>query len=327
MGAEGPELTLWASRAPGGRADPVAGLGDAVVSMLPGAALVRAWDHGLAGFAGEAEVVHASSLAVPPRRRAPVTAMIHDLAWRRVPDAFPDRGRRWHEAALGRALDRASVLLVPSRRTADDLVAAGAPARRVEIVEEGADHLPAADDAGAEALLERLGARGPYLLSVSTLEPRKNLVRLAAAYQKARPRLGGPWPLIVVGPAGWGAQDQPAGEGVILTGPVDGAVLAALYRRARAVAYVPLVEGFGLPAVEAMAAGVPVVASPMPSTGGAALEVDPLDAATIAEALVRVDTDEQTRTALVEAGSRRAAALSWRAAARRHVEIWRGLDA
>ncbi|HEX2275012.1 MAG TPA: glycosyltransferase, partial [Acidimicrobiales bacterium] len=98
------------------------------------------------------------------------------------------------------------------------------------------------------------------------------------------------------------------------------------YARARVVAYVPLVEGFGLPAVEAMAAGAPVVASPMPSTGGAALEVDPLDTEAIAEALVGAATDESTRAALVEAGTRRAGALTWKATARRHHEIWAGLD-
>lgn len=326
MGPAGPELTLWASRAPTNRPDALAGLGPAVVSALPGPALVRAWAGGLAGFRGEADVVHAASLAVPPRRGAPLTAMVHDLAWRRVPDAYPDRGRRWHEAALGRVLDRASMLFVPSRATADDLVAAGAPAARVEVVEEGADHLPPADEAGAGALLGQLGAGATYLLSVSTLEPRKNLLRLAAAYRTARSRMTGPWPLVVVGPSGWGDQRLPGGDGVLLTGAVDDPVLAGLYQRARAVAYVPLIEGFGLPAVEAMAAGVPVVASPMPSTGGAALEVDPYDVDAMADALVRVDGDEAARAALVEAGSQRAAALTWQAAARRHVEVWSDLD-
>ncbi|HEX2273218.1 MAG TPA: glycosyltransferase family 1 protein, partial [Acidimicrobiales bacterium] len=275
LGADGPDLTLWASRAPGRGTDPVAALGPLVTSPLPGPVLVWAWDRGLGGFGGRADVVHATSLAVPPRRRAPVTAMVHDLAWRRVPDAYPTRGRRWHEAALGRAVARASVLVTPSSATADDLVGAGADPLRVEVVEEGADHLPAPDHASAHARLRQAGVDGPYLLTVSTLEPRKNLGRLVAAYHAARPRLPEAWPLVVVGPSGWGEQAPPAGEGVVLAGPVEAATLAALYARARVVAYVPLVEGFGLPAVEAMAAGAPVVASPMPSTGGAALEVDP----------------------------------------------------
>ncbi|HEX2043028.1 MAG TPA: glycosyltransferase family 1 protein [Acidimicrobiales bacterium] len=326
LGADGPEVALWASRPRRREHDPVGLLGPVVTSRLPGPVLLWAWDSGLGGFGGRADVVHASSLAVPPRRRAPVTAMVHDLAWRRVPDAFPARGRRWHEAALGRALARASVLLTPSSATADDLVGAGADAGRVEVVEEGADHLPPPDQAAAEACLRRAGVAGRYLLTVSTLEPRKNLARLAAAYQEARPRLPEPWPLVVVGPPGWGEQGPAPGEGVVLVGPVEGATLAALYAGARAVVYVPLVEGFGLPAVEAMAAGVPVVASPMPSTGGAALEVDPLDTGAIAAALVRAATDEGTRSALVDAGTRRAGALTWKATARRHHEIWAAVD-
>jgi glycosyltransferase involved in cell wall biosynthesis len=294
-------------------------------SALPGAALVRAWDLGLAGWRGAADVVHAPSLAVPPRRGAPLAVTVHDLAWRRVPDAYPLRGRRWHEAALGRALERASLLVAPSRATADDLVAAGAPAARVEVVEEGSDHLPAPDPAAAAAVLDRLGVSAPYLLSASTLEPRKNLRRLVAAYRAARARLPEPPPLVLVGPAGWGDGAPPPADGVVAAGWVDDAALAALYAGATAVAYVPLVEGFGLPALEAMAAGTAVVASPMPSTGGAAFEVDPLDVDAIADALVEVVADERARGELAAAGARRAASLTWADAARRHVELWEAL--
>jgi alpha-1,3-rhamnosyl/mannosyltransferase len=91
------------------------------------------------------------------------------------------------------------------------------------------------------------------------------------------------------------------------------------------VAYVPLLEGYGLPAVEAMRAGVPVVASPMPSTAGAALEVDPLDPGAIAGGLVQAAADESARTALVTAGLARARDLTWEAAARRHTALWAGL--
>lgn len=321
----GPELALLASRAPR-RPDPMAALGLPVLaSRLPGLLLTRAWDVGLPvprGF----DVIHAVSLAVPRGGTRPVVATVHDLAWRAQPAAFPARGRRWHERALARALARATLFVVPSDTTASDLMSAGAHAGRIWVVEEGADHLPLPDSIGAEALLDRLGVREPYLLSVGTIEPRKNLAAVLAGYRGARPLLPGPWPLVVVGPQGWGTDPTvgPAADnqGVVRTGRVGPAVLAGLYARARCLVYLPLVEGWGLPPVEAMVAGIPVVASPMPSTAGAALEVDPQDMAAIADALLVAATDEAVRGGLVSAGRARVAGLTWEAAARRHVQLW-----
>ncbi|HEX2064113.1 MAG TPA: glycosyltransferase, partial [Acidimicrobiales bacterium] len=207
----GPEVTLWASRRPRGGPDPLAELGSVVTSPLPARALVAAWDRGLARPPGSPDVLHATSFAVPPPGGVRLSVMVHDLAWRHFPDAYPRRGRRWHEAALGRALQRAGLLVVPSSTVADDLLAAGAPAAKVEVVEEGCDHLADPDDAGARAVLDRLGVTGQFLLTVSTLEPRKNLPRLLAAYDAVRTKLP---PLVVVGPAGWGPEVRP-GPGVV----------------------------------------------------------------------------------------------------------------
>ncbi|MGH9222561.1 MAG: glycosyltransferase family 4 protein [Acidimicrobiales bacterium] len=322
----GADVTLWASRAAGGAPDSVAALGVPVVtSPLPSKALVWAWGRGRGAAPSGYDVVHASSLAVPPGGEAPLAVTVHDLAWRRVPETFPPRGRRWHEAALGRALDRAALVVAPSRQTADDLLAAGAAAARVEVVDEGCDHLPPADLAGAAAFRAGVGVEGDYLLTVSTLEPRKNLPRLMAAYGAVRGRLPEPWPLLVVGPEGWGDALQPQGE-VVLAGHVaDGGVLAGLYAGARLVASVPLWEGFGLPAVEPMVVGTPVVASPQPSLGGAAYEVDPLDVEAIGAALLRVATDGPLRDDLAARGRARAAQLTWAATAARHAELWDAL--
>ncbi len=137
---------------------------------------------------------------------------------------------------------------------------------------------------------------------MGTLEPRKNLPRLIEAYGIARRSLPEPWPLVVVGPPGWGPELEPR-EGVVFTGRVGDGTLASLYARARLLAYVPFEEGFGLPPVEAMHFGTPVVASPLPTTGGAALEVDPTRVDDIAEALVEVATDDALRAGLAAVGA------------------------
>jgi alpha-1,3-rhamnosyl/mannosyltransferase len=172
--------------------------------------------------------------------------------------------------------------------------------------------------------------RDGFLLTVSTLQPRKNLRRLLDAYARARPELSEPWPLVVVGAAGWG-DALPASaipHGVVLAGEVRGAELAGLYRKARCLAFVPLLEGFGLPPVEAMRECTPVVASPVPSVAGtgSALEVDPLDVNAIARALVRASSDDRVRSELVTAGLQRSGDLTWRAAAERHADVWKAID-
>lgn len=337
-GALGPcdSVALLASHPPRHRADPLAAWGFPIhASRLAGPLLTRAWDRGLVAAPAGFDVVHSVSLAAPPPHRAALVVTVHDLAWRQLPEATTARGRHWHEAALHRALHRADALLVTSEPVARELAAAGAQAQ-VTVVAPGADHLPAPDHPAAGALLARLGVSGPFLLSVGTLEPRKNLPRLVAAYAAARPRLPEPWPLVVVGPPGWGdgglgSGAGPAVAGVVAAGLVDDGVLAALYERARLLAYVPLLEGYGMPPIEAMSVGTPVVASsgvPSVSAAGgppAAVVVDPRSTEAIAEGLVAVAADDHLRSALSEAGLALARSRTWRQAARLHVELWRSL--
>ncbi|HUS62572.1 MAG TPA: glycosyltransferase family 1 protein [Acidimicrobiales bacterium] len=316
------EVIVHASRARR-TPDPLSSLGHRVdASPLPGILLTRLWDRGLARPPA-GDVMHATSFAVPPSV-APRVIAVHDLAWRVVPEAFPPRGRRWHERALRRAIASDASLVVPSSETGSALASAGVDGSRITVIEEGCDHLPPPDSSGADALLERLGVVNHFILTVATLEPRKNLRRVVEAHALARPLLPEPWPLIVVGPTGWGDGSPLAGAtGVKLAGEVSAAVLAALYARARCLVYAPLVEGFGLPPVEAMHACTPVVASPMPSTKGSGLEVDPTDVSAIADAIVRAAGDDRIRAELVTAGLLRASELTWRRAAEAHVALWR----
>jgi len=319
--ADAPDLVLSASRPPAG-VDPLAVLGHELhTSPLPGPLLTRAWDHDLVRAPTGVDLVHAVSLATLEPRSAPLVVTVHDLLWRRIPDAYPARGRRWHEGALERALRRADRFIVPAEVVAGDLVAAGASRDAITVIPMGSDHLPPPDSAAAAAHLEQLGIRGPFLLCVGTLEPRKNLRRLIEAYGSIRDSLPEPWPLVMVGPSGWGEQVAPT-IGVVFAGSVSTTELSGLYASARLLAYVPLIEGFGLPPVEAMSVGTPVVASPLPSTGGAAFEVDPNDTGSIAAGLLTVATDEAIRESLVRRGSARSTELRWSSIALRHREVW-----
>jgi glycosyltransferase involved in cell wall biosynthesis len=288
---------------------------------LPVQLVSRAWDRGLLGGSDRFDVVHAPALAFPPTSK-PLVVTVHGLEWRDTEHRVPERARRWHEAALVRAVRHGALVLASSSELANQLRAEGV--RRVTALDGplyGCDHLPPPDDAAASELLDRLGVGGPFLLSVGTLEPRKNLGRLVQAYERVRGQIPDRAPMLVVGPAGWGPGVPPT-DGVIPTGPVSDAVLAALYRAATAVAYVPLREGFGLPALEAMLAGVPVLASAVPSVGNAALVVDPLDVEAIAAGLVRVSTDGVERDQLVAEGTAHARGLTWARAADRHAGLW-----
>jgi len=328
------DVTLYASRVRGN--DVLAEFGRPVLtSPLPGPLMTRAWDHGVVRAPDGFDVVHSVSPAAPPLRHASsarLVVTVHDLAWRRYPEATTARGRRWHETALGRACDGGAALVVPSRFVASELTAAGVDERRITVLYGGSDHLDEADPTAADAFLASSGVADEFLLTVSTLEPRKNLDRLVRAYSSVRPSLPRPWPLVVVGPAGWGSEaaEPRRSEGVVFAGRVSGAVLTDLYRRARAFAYVPLTEGYGLPPLEAMRAGVPsVVANEVPSvhdlgeTGPApALLVDPLDVEAIAGGLADVLTDEQMRSDLHVRGTARARGRTWRAAASELIALW-----
>ncbi len=341
---EGVDVTLLASR-PSGHLwsrtdDPLARFGRPVLaSRLPGPLQTRAWDHGLSRAPEGFDVVHSVSLATPRLHRSStgqLVVTVHDVAWRRHPEATTPRGRRWHQAALARIREDGASVVVPSRLVAGDLESYGFDADRLTVVPAGADHLPAPDPTAADALLRQVGVRDEFLLSVGTLEPRKNLDRLVAAFGRVRASLPGPWTLLVVGPAGWGPEPTrpPETDGVVFTGAVTDAVLADLYRRARAFAYVPLTEGYGLPPLEAMRAGTPVVVSnEVPSVhdlGAAdptpAIVVDPLEVDDIAAGLVAVLVDDGLRADLTERGTQHALSRTWHAAARAHIALWRTLS-
>lgn len=316
------EISLYASRSPSAP-DPLGDLGFALrTSPFPGPVMTRLWDLGLGALTAGAGVVHALSLASPPTND-PLVVTVHDLTFRELPETFTPHGRRWHERAIKRCARRADRFVVPSPAVADQLVDAGLgiTRERVRVIAEGADHLGVRDDATTDALLASVGVKGKFIMSVATIEPRKNLARLISAFDAVRTQLDEPYSLIICGPTGWLAELEPT-EGVFLVGHVPDAVLASLYSRAEVVAYVPLSEGFGLPVVEAMFHGAVVLSSAVPSASSGTLLVDPYDVSAIASGLARCATDHTLREKLQVAARSYSSQLTWAKTAEAHIALW-----
>jgi len=286
-------------------------------------------------WAGGVDVFHGTDVVVLPVGRATVVT-VHDLSALHQP-AHVARLNRWYlRRAMPRMVGSADAVITPSEATAaairDRL---DVPPEAIHVVPHGVDHGrfrpqdPKAPRRRVDAELG-VGAVGTgYGLVVGTLEPRKNLGTVLEAWAGLRPRI----PLVVVGADGWASvalteQTERLGIGDLVrrTGRVSDELLADLYAGARVVVSMSWDEGFGLPVLEAMACGTPVVASDRGSlpevTGGAALLVAPADVRALTEAVTAVVGDATLGARLGDAGRRQAATFSWEETARRTLAVY-----
>jgi glycosyltransferase involved in cell wall biosynthesis len=267
------------------------------------------WYPFLLGREDTADVLHCPTYRGPTRSRVPLVVTVHDLAVFRHPEAFNRWTRAYSPRAVPRVLAAAQRVIAVSEFTRQELIELlRVPDEKIRVVPNAV---------GDEFTNVGEAEKGDYVLAVGTLEPRKNLARLVEAVQRTKRELR------VVGARGWGGVEI-GGNGVRWLGEVSDKQLARLYRGAACVAYPSLYEGFGIPVLEAMACGAPVVTTRGTAmeevADGAAVLVDARDPAEIAAGIERAATD---RDELVARGLERASQFRWDAVAAATVQVYR----
>ena len=305
-------------------------------SALPRRALYAAWDRlatpsadrmlGVRSGRG-AQVLHATTWAIPPTS-LPLAVTVHDVAFLRDASHFTAHGAAYFNRALDITKRRADAVIVPSEATARDCVEAGIDESIITVIPHGLTHTPVTD-AQVEDFRARHGLARPYILWVGTREPRKNLATLLRAYRAMASSTD--LDLVLVGPAGWGEDpewgDLPEARTHVL-GRLDDTDLACAYAGARVFTFPSIWEGFGLPVLEAMAHGTPVVTSAdtcMAEITGtdAGLLVPATDPDALAGALEAAAGREHDRLAAV--GLVRARDYTWEASAAAHARLYESL--
>jgi glycosyltransferase involved in cell wall biosynthesis len=289
-------------------------------------------------FTGKIDLFHATDFTLPPTLCRTILT-VHDLSFVRVPETTSPTLKRYLDKVVPRSIKRADHILADSQATKDDIIALyNTPSDKVTVLLSGVEpRFHPIDDLNA---LERVRVRyalpdRPYILSVGTVQPRKNYVRLVEALGKLRGQ-GIDVSLVIVGAPGWLAEPiyetikkLRLSEFVRFTGFADDADLPALYTGAVCAAVPSLYEGFGLPVLEAMACGTPVLTSNVSSlpevAGDAALLVDPYDTQAIADGLTRLITDSALRDQLIARGFKQASRFTWERSARELHAIYRQL--
>ena len=309
------------------RDQPATGLFDpdqAAQTVIP---FRRLWTHlrfAVALYHHRPDVTFVPAHTLPLRFPGPGVVTIHDLGYLHFPEAHSRRQRWYLDQTTRYSAHRATLILADSAATKADLIAAYQIAPdKIRVVYPGVDGLFRATEARVAAVRTQYELPERYWLFVGTLQPRKNIVRLIAAYQQWRQQASEAdkaIPLVLAGRRGWLADTLPLDSpGVLLLGYVADADIAAVYSGALALVFPSLYEGFGFPVIEAMCCGTPVLCSNTSSlpelAADAALRVDPLDIDAISTGMAKLATDPALRADLVERGYKQAARFSWQTAA------------
>jgi glycosyltransferase involved in cell wall biosynthesis len=279
---------------------------------------------------GRLDVFHSPDFVLPPVAGAATVLTVHDLSFFRVPECADPRLRWYLAQVVPRSVRRADLILADSHSTGCDLTELlGVPEERVRVIHGGVDprFAPGQDEETSQRIRDTYAQGRPFILAVGTLEPRKNYPTLIRAYAAARREAHLPHALVIVGRKGWvyegifeAVDELGLRQDVLFPGYFPDEELPALYRAADLLAMPSFYEGFGLPVLEAMACGTPVVVGDVSSlpevAGDAAMRIDPHDVDALKAALLSLVLDGNLRAKLIEAGFAQARKFTWERAAR-----------
>ena len=286
-------------------------------------------------FFGEADVTHFFNYIVPPHISGKVITTVHDMTHVRFPETVAKRNLRRLRQGLDYSIERSDLIVTSSMFSKREIVElCGVPEKKVEVI------YPAPSISGGmcdqNELFHRFGVTGPYLLYVGSIEPRKNLSRLLLAYQKLRTQRKITDQLVLCGGKGWNNEQfyrtlegLSCCEDVLMTGYVTAVEKNTLLANAHAFIFPSLYEGFGMPPLEAMYWGTPVICSNAASlpeaAGDAACYVDPLSVESIAEGIEKVLEDNKYGEKLVKSGALQREKFDWSVSARKLEHLYRNL--
>ena len=315
-----------------------------IVWRLPGKVIEMMWERWrlltVEDVFGKVDVFHSPYEILPRVKSAKVVVTVHDISPITHPECFEPKYVQWFTRRIHHIVEQADRIIVVSENTKRELVEfTSLPQEKVVVVHNGVDdRFSPFEDRRTNIVrtLQRYGISGPYVLFVGAVDEDKNLVRLAKAFAQVREEHTD-LQLVFAGKSTWGYQrlkeqlaDLKIDKGLVFTDFVPNDDLPMLYAGARVHAIPSIHEGFGIPALEAMACGTPVLSSNTASlpevVGDAGLLVDPYSVDEIVEGLRRLLADEALRSSCIEKGLARSKLFSWPLAAKRVIEIYQDLE-
>ncbi|MBI4666411.1 MAG: glycosyltransferase family 4 protein [Nitrospinae bacterium] len=286
------------------------------------------------------DVFHGPAFMVPLKKYPKTVVTIHDIVSFIMPDTIPRKYAFYMRMLISLVARRADRIISVSESTKKDLMEwLRVPENKISVVHQAVSDRfrpPAPGEDSLRGLREKFGIRGKYMLFVGNLEPRKNLTRLMEAFASSKNRLGDDYQLVICGKKGWlyndilNACDQLKGANdIVITNYASEDDLLHLYQNSDMFVFPTRYEGFGLPVLEAMACGAPVITSNISSlpeiAGDAALLIDPLSVDEISRAMIKLSNNPGLRAEMREKGFKQAAKFSWMDTARQTLEVYRSI--